>query len=234
MWNWRRTLMGYDADCTLAIDGRTFRGKACLEHKDLTFRGESRLVIPLREIRAIHARDGHLFVQFGDRTAVLSIGAPAAKWAGRIANPPSRLDKLGIKVGMRVALVAVSDDLLEQELRTHGAVIDHRADARDLDMVFLEVRTPADLGTLPVLKTRITPTGVIWLLRVKGPKATVTEAESMAAGKRAGLVDVKVVSVSETHTAEKYVIPVAKRARAARSSSPSPRTRGSASARGRK
>ena len=33
----------------------------------------------------------------------------------------------------------------------------------------------------------------------------------MAAGKRAGLVDVKVVSFSETLTAEKFVIPVAKR-----------------------
>ncbi len=33
----------------------------------------------------------------------------------------------------------------------------------------------------------------------------------MAAGKRAGLVDVKVVSFSDTHTAEKFVIPVAKR-----------------------
>jgi len=33
----------------------------------------------------------------------------------------------------------------------------------------------------------------------------------MAAGKHAGLVDVKVVSFSDTHTAEKFVIPVAKR-----------------------
>ena len=30
----------------------------------------------------------------------------------------------------------------------------------------------------------------------------------MSAGKRAGLVDVKVVSFSDTHTAEKFVIPV--------------------------
>ena len=33
----------------------------------------------------------------------------------------------------------------------------------------------------------------------------------MAAGKAAGLVDVKVVAFSATHTAEKFVIPVAKR-----------------------
>ena len=39
--------MGYDATCTLTIDGRTFRGTAVLEHKDLLFRGDLRLVIPL-------------------------------------------------------------------------------------------------------------------------------------------------------------------------------------------
>jgi hypothetical protein len=33
----------------------------------------------------------------------------------------------------------------------------------------------------------------------------------MEAGHAAGLVDVKVVAFSETHTAEKFVIPVAKR-----------------------
>jgi hypothetical protein len=33
----------------------------------------------------------------------------------------------------------------------------------------------------------------------------------MAAAKRAGLVDVKVVSYSSSHSAEKYVIPVANR-----------------------
>ena len=56
----------------------------------------------------------------------------------------------------------------------------------------------------------IKPDGAVWIVRPKGRK-DVTEAETMAAGKRAGLVDVKVVSFSETHTAEKFVIPVAKR-----------------------
>ena len=57
----------------------------------------------------------------------------------------------------------------------------------------------------------IKPDGAIWIVRPKG-RPEITEAETMAAGKRAGLVDVKVVSFSDTHTAEKFVIPVAKRA----------------------
>jgi hypothetical protein len=52
--------------------------------------------------------------------------------------------------------------------------------------------------------------GAIWIVRPKG-RPEITEAETMAAGKRAGLVDVKVVAFSDTHTAEKYVIPVSRR-----------------------
>ena len=39
--------MGYDATCTLTIDGRSFHGTAVLEQKELVFRGDVRLVIPL-------------------------------------------------------------------------------------------------------------------------------------------------------------------------------------------
>ena len=39
----------------------------------------------------------------------------------------------------------------------------------------------------------------------------MSEAAVMAAGKAAGLVDTKVVAFSETHTAERLVIPVARR-----------------------
>jgi hypothetical protein len=54
------------------------------------------------------------------------------------------------------------------------------------------------------------PDGALWVIRPKGSKA-VSEAEVMSAGKHAGLVDVKVASFSDTHTAEKFVIPRAAR-----------------------
>ena len=42
-------------------------------------------------------------------------------------------------------------------------------------------------------------------------RVEIAESAVMAAGKAAGLVDVKVVRFSLTHTAEKFVIPLAKR-----------------------
>ena len=101
--------MGYDASCTIRVDGQTARGTAWLEHKDLLFRGPFRLAIPLNEISSATAHDGCLRVRFRNRVAELEIGQVAEKWAKRITSPPSRLDKLGVKPGMHVILVAVQD-----------------------------------------------------------------------------------------------------------------------------
>ncbi len=60
------------------------------------------------------------------------------------------------------------------------------------------------------LKKSLKPDGALWVIRPKG-SAAISESEVMSAGKRAGLVDVKVVSFSATHTAEKFVIPRADR-----------------------
>jgi hypothetical protein len=45
----------------------------------------------------------------------------------------------------------------------------------------------------------------------------VREADVLAGGKSAGLVDVKVVRFSQTHTAHKFVIPVSRRSNRASS-----------------
>ena len=47
--------------------------------------------------------------------------------------------------------------------------------------------------------------GALWVVRPKGAKTEVTEGATQQAGLEAGLVDVKVVSFSDTHTAEKFV-----------------------------
>jgi hypothetical protein len=225
--------MGDDAACTIRIEGQTARGTALLEHKELVFRGPFRLAMPLSEISDARAQADTLVVRFGGRLAELEIGAArAARWAKRITNPPSRLDKLGIKPGMRVLFVNLKDDELRAEIAGAGAAVLSRATS-GADAVFLGARTPKDLERLRSVSTWLQPAGAVWVIRRKGDSA-VSERASMAAGKKAGLVDVKVVSFSDTLTAEKYVIPVAKRASPVRPSSPSPRTRGSASSRGRR
>jgi hypothetical protein len=204
--------MGYDAACTLTVDGRKSRGTAWLEHKDLLFRGPTRLAIPLSAITSATARDGTLHVTFGDRTASFAIGDAAAKWADRITNPRSRLDKLGVKAGMTIAILGVDDASLADEIVAKGAKASTRMprSSKPVDIIFYGASHRDALAKLGGLMAMIHPAGAIWIVRPKGRKE-ITEAETMAAGKRAGLVDVKVVSFSDTHTAEKYVIPVARR-----------------------
>ena len=225
--------MGREAECTLTTQGRSVEGVARLEARELVVRGPgTRLAIPLGEITGVHARDGRLFVTFAGRRVVLALGAEAGRWADRIAHPPSRLDKLGVKPGMRVLLIDHDDATLVEELTKRGAVVDRTERGDGADLVFFAARTPRDLERLAALTSRIVPNGAIWLIRTKGRNAPITEAQSMAAGKAAGLVDVKVVSYSDTESAEKYVIPVARRA-GARRSAPARRIPGSASSRAR-
>jgi hypothetical protein len=115
---------------------------------------------------------------------------------------------------MTLAVVGVSDDGFVSEVTARAEKVSRRAPAagRPVDLIFYGVEHRAALERLASLVPLIHSDGAIWIVRPKGRKE-ITEAETMAGGKRAGLVDVKVVSFSDTHTAEKFVIPVAKRPR---------------------
>lgn len=208
--------MGYERQCRLTYDGKTTSGTAWLEHQDLVFRGPSRLAIPLATVTSATARDGVLTIRFGDRTAEFALGQAAEKWASRITNPPSRLDKLGIKAGMSVHAVAISDEGFLDDVCARGARVVRSSAARPADVIFYGASHRDALTKLADLAKRLQPNGALWVVRPKG-RLEITEAETMAAGKRAGLVDVKVVSFSDTHTAEKFVVPVARRKPAGRS-----------------
>ena len=67
--------MGYDASCTLKHAGKSSRGTALLEQKELLFRGPTRLAIPLAGITSATANDGVLRVEFGGQSAEFAIGA---------------------------------------------------------------------------------------------------------------------------------------------------------------
>jgi hypothetical protein len=202
--------MGSEAACTLRLDGRATRGAALLEQRELIFRGAFRLAIALAEIQSARADGGSLAIRFGGRTATFELGPLAAKWAEKIIHPRSRADKLGVRPGATVLLAGSLDAAFRAELERREATIVARAPSGGVDLVFFAAEDPSTLNRLEGLRVAIKPNGAIWVVRPKG-RAGVSESAVMAAGKRAGLVDVKVVSFSDTHTAEKFVIPVAKR-----------------------
>jgi hypothetical protein len=122
----------------------------------------------------------------------------------------SRIEKLGVRPGHLVLVLGVEADCqFMDELRTRGAVV-RTGGNKPMDMIFALFRHRNDLRRLRSLVPRLKADGVLWTLRPKG-SPDLKEAEMMHAGQEAGLVDVKVVAFSDTLTAEKFVIPVARR-----------------------
>jgi hypothetical protein len=202
--------MGDEARCAVRYGDRLSEGKARLEPDELLFLGDFRLAIPLRAVRAVAVEDGRLDVSFADGTASFDLGRHAERWAEKIRNPKTLLDKLGVKAETRVSLVAIDDDSLLRLLRERGVEATGGEPARDSDLVFLGVDRSEDLERLGELRAYLKPNGALWVVAPKGGREP-REATVLAAGKDAGLVDTKVVRFSETHTAHKFVIPVARR-----------------------
>ena len=203
--------MGAESNCTAHFGGQRSEGKALLETDALIFRGAFRLNIPRKAITKLDATDGTLRVTFPDGTALFELGPTAAKWAEKIKNPPSLLDKLGVKPGMRVAVVGVNDETFLEQLAQRTDDIARKAPKKHTDIIFFGVDAVGDLARLPKLRDCLTPPGAIWVIHTKGKGAAFKDVDVFAAAKKAGLVDVKVAGFSATHTAEKLVVPVRRR-----------------------
>jgi hypothetical protein len=139
---------------------------------------------------------------------------PAPRTAGRAASvgysKRSRLDKLGVKPDMRVALVGVTDAAFQRELRERTEDVSVGRPRKDTDMVLFAVNGPAALARLATLQNSIKRNGSIWVLWPKG-QAHIKEDTIRAAAIARGLVDVKVIAFSETLSGLKLVIPLARR-----------------------
>ena len=203
--------MGAESQCTVQFDGQRSEGKAQLETDHLIFRGAFRLTIPRKAITTLDAVDGMLRVTFPDGTAIFELGPTAAKWADKIRNPPSLLDKLGVKPGMRVAVLGVDDASFLAQLADRMIEIARKTPKKGTEIIFFGAHTVADLAHLARLRDYLTPAGAIWVIHTKGKGAAFKDVDVFAAAKKAGLVDVKVAGFSATHTAEKLVVPVKNR-----------------------
>jgi hypothetical protein len=203
--------MGSEALVTVTLKGKTVAGKARLETDVLQFRGDDlRLSIRFTEISDIAVRGGTLTVTFPEGSVSFELGREAARWAEKIRHPPSRLDKIGVKPEWRASAIGVEDEGFLEELEGAIAHLSIGRVVKECDAIFFGVNKEAELRRLEKLKASLKANGALWIIRPKG-RPDISERATMAAGQAAGLVDVKVVGFSATHTAEKFVIPVSAR-----------------------
>jgi len=200
--------MGSELKCRAVIDGRARSGLALLETDQLLFRGEGvRVAVPLRGAEA-RALGESLRVRNGRASVELDLGAKAAvRWAAKINSPPSLFDKLGIKRGQAVALEGALDAKFVAEVEARATLV--RA-AGEASVILLAAESKARLAKLATLNKRMRADAALWVIYPKG-QAAIRESDVLGAGRGAGLKDVKVARFSETHTALKFVIPLAQR-----------------------
>jgi hypothetical protein len=128
--------------------------------------------------------------------------------AGQVGySKRSRLDKLGVKPGARVAVVGLDDEAFLAELRERTSAVTTGRLPRAADLVIIYMERPADLARLAKARTAIAPDGATWVVWPKGRK-TFREDDVRAFAPSAGLVDVKVVAFSETLSGLKLVVPL--------------------------
>ena len=202
--------MGNEVMCRARFGERNSQGKALLETGELMFRGDFRLKIRFAAIQSVKAVDGELQVQTADGLAIFELGPAAQKWCEKILHPKSRLEKLGIKPGARVSLLGRFDADFIRELREFTKNVTRDEAAGDSHSILFSADSQKDLSQVRKLTKSIKGATALWIIYPKGQKS-ITENHVLAAGRNAGLKDVKVVGFSLTHTGLKFVIPLGRR-----------------------
>jgi hypothetical protein len=128
------------------------------------------------------------------------------------------LDKLGIRPGMRVAIVGDLDAdpeaaAFRQLLADRTSDVTDGPPKPDSDVVLLMADSTAELEVLGDLRARIRPAGAIWVVSRKGRASTLRDVEVMAAARDHALIDNKVVAFSAERTSIRLVIPLVLRPR---------------------
>jgi hypothetical protein len=207
--------MGSEVKCRMRFGQQESEGKALLETSEIIFRGDFRLKIPFATIQSVKVTEGELQLRTPEGVATLELGhSTAQKWREKILHPKTRIEKLGIKPGIRVSLIGFENDDEEfvKELQSAKAKMPSAKEQlpTDCDCIFLRLDANKQLAQVAKIAKGMLGAVALWIIYPKGQQH-ITEGDVLSAGRKAGLTDIKVVGFSLTHTALKFVIPVNKR-----------------------
>ncbi len=120
-------------------------------------------------------------------------------------------EKLGVTADKHVAVCGISDQIFLLELNARLANSASQHLRTKYDLIFAHVDKQGDLERIARAATHLRPNGALWVFHPKGRNASPSDADVRAAGIATGLVDNKISAYNDTHTATRFVIPVAKR-----------------------
>ncbi len=203
--------MGNEVNGAVRTGKERHQGKILLETSEVIFRGaDFRIKIAFDEIRNIVACDGELHVKTKTGTTVFKVGAAAEKWRQKILHRKTRVEKLGVKAGTQVRLAGEFDADFLQELKASKPAIIPDRSSGPAEITFLATDTKNSLAAIGKHAKKLKDAQALWVVYPKGKKE-ITQLDVISAGRKAALKDVKVVGFSATHTALKFVLPIANR-----------------------
>jgi hypothetical protein len=193
--------MGKEAQVRAALAGGPDEGRLQYESPKLVFRGRERLVFTGEALAGVKAEAGDLVLADGSRFA---LGDKAAvSWVEAITRPKGRLEKLGVKPGLKVGVENLDDPDFLTELDAAGIAI--VSDRHALGLLFYGADSSDELARVDTLIPALADRGALWVVSLKGKQARIKDLDVFAALRPLGLTDTKVCAFSETRTALRFV-----------------------------
>jgi hypothetical protein len=203
--------MGKELHGAVRVGRACHKGKILLETSELIFRGKDyRLKITFGEMQDVQAKNGQLRIATTDDVLTFEVGTAAEKWREKILHPKTRVQKLGVKEGTKVRLLGEFTSDFVNELKAARAEIIQAGGSANADHNFFAAVGETSQAAISKYAKKLKGTEALWVVYEKAKK-DLTENDVIAAGRKAGLKDVKVVGFSSTHTALKFVLPLEKR-----------------------
>ncbi len=202
--------MGQEYDGTVTVGGQKVKCRGDFGSDRVRLSGGKRGDVPYKQVEVVSTAKGLLKLRIDGTSLEFPVGSTVDRLANKIRSPATRLEKMGLKPGLAVAVVGPQDKSFLDELRKAGVAFRDGRPSSPQDAVVYAAKSLDDLAAIAELAGCIKPDGGLWIVYRKG-KRDPSEMDVIGAGRAAGLKDIKVARFSETHTALKFVVPLAER-----------------------
>lgn len=196
--------MGKEITTTVKVGTKAVTCDVHLDGTSITCRGLLKRAFAKADMSDLRVERGKLRFECGGDAVAIDLGEKADAWLDAIKNPRTRIQKLGVKHGMKVCVLGEAEqDALDELAAVIGEEPSRRL-GKSLDLVFLFVTTPDQLSKLAAIEKSLVARGAVWALWPKGRK-DLRHEEVVAAAKPAGLSQTKSVGFSEVFSGLRLV-----------------------------